>query len=125
MELYKSKKGDIPVTILVIEVIAVCALALVTFMVSSFSVEQKFYGIASMQEINVLIEDYNFYKNAGVSEEKIEEVFDVQEDGNGKYFEVLISSSDVGFFSPLRGEITNFFIPEDFLFSVRYYLPEN
>ncbi|GAI63275.1 unnamed protein product [marine sediment metagenome] len=75
----KNKKADIPVTILVIGVFAICALAIVSFLSSSFNFSHSFTGISEMEEMNSKIDEYYFYKNAGLSEEKIQEILDIKE----------------------------------------------
>lgn len=82
----KNKRADIPVAILVLGVVAVCALALLSFFSSSFKLEKSFIEISSMEETNAKMEEYNFYKTKGVSEERIKEALDIQQDGQGKYF---------------------------------------
>ncbi|MFC1710555.1 hypothetical protein ACFLZJ_00115 [Nanoarchaeota archaeon] len=51
-----DKKADIPVTILVIGVLVVCSLALYTFLSSVKVVNEKFFGIDLIEEVNHLIE---------------------------------------------------------------------
>ena len=55
-----NKKGDIPVTILVIGVIAVCALALFSFYYSSVSVRNSFMGIDIIENLNSFAEEIKF-----------------------------------------------------------------
>jgi len=81
----KNKKGDVPVTILVIGIIAICGLALLSFFSSSFKLEQSFTNVPVIEELNVKIAEYNFYKNNSVSEERIIEILDVKEDRGTKY----------------------------------------
>ena len=76
----KNKRGDIPVTILVIGVIAICGLALLSFFSSSFKLEQSFTNVPVMEELNVKIAEYNFYKAKGVSESQINEILNIKED---------------------------------------------
>ena len=77
----KNKRGDLPVTILVIGVILVSALALFSFLTSSFSSGQSFEGISEMEELNAKIDSYYFYKNSGVSEDRINEALGITEEG--------------------------------------------
>lgn len=56
-----NRRGDIPVVILVIEVLAICAVALVTFFSSDISVRNSFVGIGQVQKLNSLIEQNYFY----------------------------------------------------------------
>lgn len=56
----KNKHGDLPVTILVIGVFAVCSLALLSFFYSNLKVQNSFVGIDSMEKMNLQIETYLF-----------------------------------------------------------------
>jgi flagellar basal body-associated protein FliL len=65
-----NKKGDLPVTILVIGVLVVCTLALISFFHSSSKVGKAFSGINLIEEANVQIEAGNlntFYLEKKVS----------------------------------------------------------
>jgi hypothetical protein len=54
-----NKRGDLPVTILVIGVLVVCTIALVSFLHSSSKVGKLFQGIDTMEEANARIEGGN------------------------------------------------------------------
>lgn len=56
----KNRKANIPVTILVIGVFAVCGLALLSFFNSAIETRESFIGIDLMEKINSQIEEYNF-----------------------------------------------------------------
>ncbi len=75
----RNKRGDIPVTILVIGVVAVCILAILSFLSSSFNFSHSFAGISEIEEMNSKIDEYHFYKNAGLSDEEIQEILDIEE----------------------------------------------
>lgn len=81
----KNKKGDIPIIILVMGVVAICGLALLSFFSSSFKLEQSFTNVPLMEELNVKIAEYNFYKAKGVSESQINEILNIKEDDQGRY----------------------------------------
>ena len=110
-----SKKGDIPITILVIGVFMICALALLSFYSSNIEFGSSFYGIASMGKINGKINEYYFYKNLGIDEKKIKEIIDIKEDNLGKYILIEEKIEEKKFI----------FIKysEKVLFSVRYNFP--
>jgi hypothetical protein len=64
-----DKKGDLPVTLLVLGVFAVCTLALLSFFYSSHLIQRSFVGVGVVEEANIQIEAHNlghFY-----TEEKI------------------------------------------------------
>jgi hypothetical protein len=52
-----DKRGDIPVTILVIGVFAVCTLAILSFLYSSFQLNKSFEGVSIVENVNVQIEE--------------------------------------------------------------------
>jgi len=59
-----NKKGDIPITILVIGVFAICSLALLSFLNSDIQTENSFVGIGLIEKMNSQIEEYSVYKNS-------------------------------------------------------------
>jgi len=66
----KNKKGDVPVTVLVIGIIAVCALAIFSFIISDkFFVNDNSLGIELFEQIHSDIEKFEFYRNIGDSDE--------------------------------------------------------
>lgn len=81
-----NRKGDIPITILVMGVVAICGLALLSFFSSSFKLEQSFTNVPVMEELNVKIAEYNFYKFKGVSESQISEILDIKKDEKGRRY---------------------------------------
>ena len=68
----KNKRGDIPVVILVIEVIVICSVALASFYSSDINLRNSFVGIGKVQKLNSMIEQNYFYgtelSEAGISE---------------------------------------------------------
>ena len=104
----RNKKGDIPVTILVIGVFAVCSLALLTFFISDFKTSNSFVGIDIMQKMNAQIDEYKFYQSQGVSDEKIQSYYRLIEEDGRKYLYLEKYSSGI------------FGKEQKLLFSVRY-----
>lgn len=102
----KNKRGDLPVTLLVIGVILICSLALFSFFYSSFYVGQSLVGVSQIEELNSKIDQYYFYKEMGVAEEQINLALEIED---GKIF--------------IEENPENFVGKEKFLFSVRYRLP--
>lgn len=114
MHLEMNKRGDIPVTVLVIGVFAVCALALFTFFVADFNTSNSFVGLKIMEEMNSQIDEYLFYKNDGKSEELLSQLFPVVVENGVEYIKVSKSSSSgLGLFGAEK----------ELLFSVRYPTP--
>jgi len=107
-----NKKGDVSITILVIGVIAVCALAIFSFINSSFNEAQSFTGVSLMEELNAKIDAYYFYQLQGLNSEQIKSI--LEED---KYVQMNNNQ--------LYLEKTKFklFGKNEFLFSVEYVFP--
>ncbi len=59
----KNKKANITITILVLGVLAVCILALISFISSKAHTEESFGGIKLIEKMNSQIEDYSVYKD--------------------------------------------------------------
>lgn len=86
MKILKFKKGNIPITILVIGIFAICSLALFTFFISDFEISNSFVGVDIMHKVNSMRDEYQFYKNSGVSEEVLIGMFQLKDVGGQKYF---------------------------------------
>ena len=67
--LIKSKKADIPVTILVIGVFIICGLTIFSFIVSTSLSKKHGLGNGLFEEIHSDIERFYFYLNTGDSKE--------------------------------------------------------
>jgi hypothetical protein len=64
----KNKKADVPVMILVIGVVAICILAISSFVVVKG--REDSLGLELLEEIHSDVEKFYFYVNAGFSKEK-------------------------------------------------------
>ena len=91
----KSRKGDIPITILVIGVLAVCIIAIFTFYFSSRAMANNFDSIGIVEKAAVMKEEITFYKTLGFSENEITQIFGINADALGKYFVVTKGSVSV------------------------------
>ncbi len=56
----KNKKGNLPIIILVLGVLAVCGLALLSFYASNLKISNNFSGIKLIEKINSQIEENNY-----------------------------------------------------------------
>ena len=56
----KNRKGDIPITILVIGVLIICALAIFSFFSSVIKMSNSFVGIGLTEKMNSQIEERTF-----------------------------------------------------------------
>jgi hypothetical protein len=101
-----NKRGDVAITILVIGVVAVCALAIFSFITSSFNTTQSFVGVSTIEELNAKINSYYFYQEKGLSEEKVENIVGIKD--NEIY---------------LVEEKNKFFGKDEFMFSIKYIFP--
>lgn len=54
-----NKRGDIPLTVLIIGVFAVCTLAIISFIYNSYMINKSLIGIELMEEANAQIEENN------------------------------------------------------------------
>jgi hypothetical protein len=107
----KNCKGDIPIVVLVIGVIVICTLTIVSFSLVVFTLNNSFYGVNTMKQMNLIIEEYLFYKNLGMGNAEIGEMLGqkVSEYGNNYIYleEKGVSLGDV----------------DKIVFSVKYYFP--
>lgn len=72
-KLIKNSRGDIPITILVIGIFAVCTLAIASFFYSSIQINKSFTGINLMEKANIDIEKgnlENYYLDKNVTKFK-------------------------------------------------------
>ena len=84
--LLKNRHGDIPITILVIGILAICALAIFSFYFSDRSVKTGFSSVDVIEKVLVTKEKISFYnKSLEFTQEEIEEIFGIQEDIQGRY----------------------------------------
>lgn len=91
-KIIKNKKADIPVTILVIGVFAICTLAILSFKFMDIKTTKGFYeSIEGIEEMNSQIQKYYFYKNAGIEDLDIEKFLSIKEG----YIEVEKEIDDV------------------------------
>jgi len=75
-----NKRGDIPVTILVIGVLAICTLAVLSFFLSDRIVKNDFIVIETIERASILKEKILFYNNIGMSQEEIGKLIEIKED---------------------------------------------
>lgn len=67
-----NKRGDLPVTILVIGVFGVCTLAILSFVYSSFLLHKSLIGVEIIEKANVQIESRNL--NHFYAEKKVTKI---------------------------------------------------
>ena len=64
----KNKRGEIPITILVLGIFAICALALISFVVSDYKFFKSSFDISLIESVHADVEKFHFYVNYGDSE---------------------------------------------------------
>jgi|TARA_B100002003_G_scaffold153457_1_gene142242 polynucleotide 5'-kinase involved in rRNA processing len=72
----KNKKADIPVTILVIGVFAICSMAIFSFIYSTNNIQKDFVGVGLIETINSIEEEIKFYESIGKSPNEISGIFE-------------------------------------------------
>ncbi len=92
-----NKKGDLPVTILVIGVFGICTLALLSFISSSYRIGGDFNSIDLMEKANSQIENYYFYKREGLINDNILKILNIKIDENGKNYFYIGEKFSKGF----------------------------
>jgi len=92
-----NKRGDAPISILVIGVIAICILTIVSFLFSNRSISEEEIGIGAFEGIYSDVEEFKFFINSGYSEEESLEkmIFDKEEDIRNGKFKAEIGSGDL------------------------------
>ena len=66
----KNRRADIPITILVLGVVAICGLAILSFVVSKNSVLDNYndpLGLSVFEQVHSDVEKFEFYKKVGVA----------------------------------------------------------
>ncbi len=84
--LLKNKRGDIPITILVIGILAICILAIFSFYLSNRNVKDDFSSISAIEKVLIAKEKISLYKESlEFTWEEVEEIFEIKSDIQGKY----------------------------------------
>ena len=84
----KNRRADIPITILVIGVLAICTLAILSFFLSDRIVKNDFVVLEAVEEAKIMKEKISFYANTGFSEEEIKNIIKIKEDAQGKFIQI-------------------------------------
>lgn len=79
-KMMENKRGDIPITILVIGVIAICGLVIFSFYLYDEKVKKDFIVVEVLEEAKIIGEKISFYsENLEFSEEEIYEIFGIDQ----------------------------------------------
>jgi len=89
--LSKNKRGDIPVTILVIGVVAICMMALLSFYFFDGATKNDLNSVGIVEKAAVTIDKISLYENSlNLDTSDIDKISDVKVDSKGRryiYFE--------------------------------------
>ncbi len=84
--LLKNKRGDIPITIFVIGVLAICILAIFSFYLSNRDVKNDFSSVSVIEKVLITKEKISLYNNSlEFTQNEIEEIFGIKPDIQGRY----------------------------------------
>ena len=76
-----DKRGDIPITILVIGVLAICALALFSFYFSDRNVKDDFGSVEAIENILIKKEKISLYNESlEFTQEEMKKIFNIKDD---------------------------------------------
>jgi len=92
----KNKRGDIPITILVIGIVAICIMAIFSFYFSDRNVKKDLNNIGIIETAAAIKEKISFYRNLGFSEEEITEEFGIKPESFGGFSFKYITISQEG-----------------------------
>jgi len=109
----RNKKGDIAVTILVIEVFALCSLAIVNFLLYKQQIQGGFVNMEIFTNLSSEVENYYFYINSGLSPQQAATNIGAQLQGNQLILNVE-QKADLTFFGSITGS------KSDTIISVKY-----
>ena len=78
-----NKRGDITITILVIEIVIICGLTILSFFTSNSFVKPGFLTVSTVEEASLIKEKVSSYQNLGYEKEEIKKILGLQEDSQG------------------------------------------
>ena len=96
-----NKRGDIPITILVIGILAICTLAIFSFYFSDRSVKSSLNSVDVIEKVLVTKEKISLYEESfGFAQEQIKEIFGIKPDIQGRYITAKQGSLSVKYNLP-------------------------
>ena len=79
----KNHRGDIPITILVLGVIAICGLAILSFLISDkVYVVPSWLGLEVFEQLYTDVEKFEFYRNIGFTDEEAKQKLEISSEIN-------------------------------------------
>lgn len=76
--LIKNRKGDIPITILVVGIVGICTLAIYSFYFSIRGVGNDFMVLDVLEKASILKEKISFYEHVGLGLEEIKDILEIE-----------------------------------------------
>jgi len=83
-KLIKNKKGDIPITILVIGILAICGLTVFSFYLSIGKAQEGLGSFDAVEKTVINMEKMSLYRNLGLDEGEIGKLFEVKSEADGQ-----------------------------------------
>lgn len=96
----KNRRGDIPITILVLGVVAICAFAIISFFLADTSAKTGFDGTRIVEKANIDAEKIKVYGQLGFSDAEIQKEFNIKTGPQGKYIELQKGDVKVQYLIP-------------------------
>jgi hypothetical protein len=69
----KNKKANLPITILVIGIVALCGLTILSFIISIKKFPSEEWGFELVEKVKIDLDKFYFYKNVGFIDEEAAE----------------------------------------------------
>ena len=88
-----NKKGDIPVTILVLGVVLVCILTIASFYFSIIKISKNF-DVQAVKEAKLMKEKVDVYHNLGLSDQQIDSMLGIKTDSQGQRY-ILVQQGSI------------------------------
>ena len=99
-----SKRGDIPITILVIGVFLVCTITFASFIYANSKFKSGFYGLNIMEEINSNVEQFYTYLALGKNKQEAANLIGAEYNAQEDIVIITKEIQDTNFNLWLKGE---------------------
>jgi len=90
----KNKKADIPVTILVIGIVAICIFAILSFVNSSRKIQESFVGVGLIETIISIEEEIRFDNKIGLGKFSEPVIFELGKPFQ-KYVKIIVDKNQI------------------------------
>ncbi len=117
MALIKNSKGDVSITILVIGVFVISALAIISFLLYNQKIQSGFVNTEIFENLSSQIENYYFYIHLGMSPQQAATNIGAQLQGN----QLIINAeqkADSTIFGSITGGNSNAIISVKYIFDL-------